>query len=54
MNELEKVIDKQIMNVLPIKSQINNDVIRFQIIFSDDTELNIALVEDGKLDYFLK
>ncbi|MBL5769035.1 hypothetical protein HV454_15605 [Bacillus sporothermodurans] len=29
MNELEKVIDKQIMNVLPIKSQINNDVVKY-------------------------
>lgn len=54
MNELLKLtFGKTISNIIQVRSQISNDVIRLQIIFTDDSELNV-MIDENSLDWQIK
>jgi hypothetical protein len=54
MNELLKLtFGKTIANIIPVLSEISNDVVKLQIIFTDDSELNV-MVDESSLDWRIK
>jgi hypothetical protein len=54
MNELLKLtFGKTISNIIPILSEISSDIVRLQIIFTDDSELNVML-DETTLDWQIK
>jgi hypothetical protein len=51
--DLALIEGKKVMTVLPVLSEISDDVTMLQIVFTDDTEIRVSL-EDTTLDWNIK
>lgn len=51
--DLSQIIGKKIANVLPVLSEISNDVVKLQFIFTDDSEILIDK-DETTLDWIIK
>jgi hypothetical protein len=51
--DLALIEGKTVMTVLPVLSEISDDVTMLQIVFTDDTEILVSL-EDTTLDWNIK